>query len=103
MWQTQLCIVKKLRDLIQLLGNERFLDQEQLNTHSCDFVDASVQKTIVGVLEEDIQNYLDVLNKRSKIKKMNLSRDKRKDVDDWKSRRTKKGPEAMIDHKEHAN
>lgn len=81
MWQTQLCVVKKLPDLILLSGNEKFLDKEPLITHLYDFVDASVQEAITaGVLEEDIQNYLDILNKWSKINKMNLSRDKYKDV-----------------------
>lgn len=64
MRQTQLGVVKKLPDLILLSGNEKFLDKEQLITHLYDFVDASVQETIIaGLLEEDIKKDLDILNK----------------------------------------
>lgn len=47
-----------------LSGNEKFLDKELLTTHLYDFVDASVQETIIaGLLEEDIKKDLDILNK----------------------------------------
>lgn len=45
-----------------------------------DFVDAPVQETTAGLLEEVIQNDLNILSKLSEVNKMNLSKGKCKSI-----------------------